>query len=188
MKPRTSEKEKNPPNKRPKKEEQFFIPRDDPYDPYKPNSRKEITITALTQKYPLDKDDHEMLQEIAADYDHCLPTDIIEGAHKRPFISKESQVQLLRLPTWLRTMIESKYEDIHKKYGHQTHNFLKLLGNRIDIDRTVFNRFDDIEDLDVGETEGIEKQFVVEDKDLEQDGKAQIKAGDLLRVAQACKV
>jgi hypothetical protein len=120
------------------------IPRDNPNDPFKPSSVQAIHRLAesggtVNKSQILLKSEEDMLQNYGADLDMCTPLDRTnpQGA-KTSNISRESRAELLKLPSWLRSFIESRFDTIHDKYKHHTHIFLQMLANRTDYRRMKY--------------------------------------------------
>jgi hypothetical protein len=156
-------------DKRAKIVEMFTNPRDDPNDVYKPNSRIETQTTIeIPASKPLSKDTGDLLHEIAANYDFCVPLDIIESYRPETFISEDCQEEIDRLPSWLRFLVIFKYDAIHAAYGHRSHQFLKNLANQVDIKRiSSFEEFEGQNEDDVRDTFEIYNRFRLNDTDTE---------------------
>lgn len=111
------------------------IPRNNPNDPFKPHS--EIAIHELAQGSPIEPyellpAEEELMQHYGYDLDRCTIFDKPNPSVKRPEIPKESLYVLNRFPAWLRSLIEARYDQLHKKYGSQTPIFLKMLAKRLE--------------------------------------------------------
>lgn len=168
----------------------FTNPRDDPLDIYKPNSKIETQTTCeIPYRKPLPPQESELLHEIAANYDYCVPLDIVEKFTPKAFISNESRIQLDRLPTWLRSLVVFRYDRIHERYGHHTHHYIKLLANRIDAKRSVNLEIQEKDDDDdITDNNEIQKRFALNEQDLTnelQRRREELYYNDLFRLKYA---
>lgn len=172
----------------------FTVPRNDPNDPFKPNSKDQVKILS---EQPLRKslppDEENMLQTIAVHYDYCLPLDIIEWPYPVRDISDENREQLVKLPTWLKALIIRRFDKIHDYFGPRTPFFLRMLANRIDFQRSVPMKIFEIdENEDEEDVYTINKNFVINDFDLDngpimetRKTTKSLQGTDLFRVAHA---
>lgn len=147
----------------------FTVSRDDPYDPYKPNSEistKIIGEQPLKQQLP--PEEEGMLQTIAVNYDYCLPLDIIDWPQPLHDVSKECREQLEKLPTWMKALILLRYDKISEYFGHRTHHFLRMLANRVDYQRSIPMKIFEVEvDDDEEDFYTINKDFVITEDDMD---------------------
>lgn len=173
----------------------FTVPRNDPYDPFKPNSETQTKIIAERPlKRPLPEDEENMLQNIAVNYDYCLPLDIVEWPDVAQDISNENREQLEKLPTWLKALIVRRYDTIYAYFGERTHYFLRMLANRIDFQRSFpIKIFEMDENEDEEDVYNINKNFVITDVEVDhhapivetRKSAKSLHGNDLFRVAHA---
>lgn len=136
------------------------ILRNDPEDVYKPHSLDAVNMLAEWPPWEAaTKQETEMLQEIACDEDRCCTMDTPVPDRPKPTVSIESRIQINRLPGWLRSLVEYRYNDIHNHFQNHTHHFLKTLADHIDYRRIKSLQFDWADDIDVP-GEGEEKNLV----------------------------
>ncbi|ODN05838.1 Cation channel sperm-associated protein 3 [Orchesella cincta] len=171
----------------------FTVPRNDPEDPFKPNSERQVKLMSeLPFRQPLPPLEEDMLQTVAVNYDFCLPLDIVEWTRPIKEISNECREQLEKLPTWLKALVMLRYDSIYDYFGNRTQYFLRMLANRIDFQRTIPMKIFDIdEDEDEEDFYTINKNFVITEEDfnapiLEPKRKQKsISGADLWKVAHA---
>jgi hypothetical protein len=73
-----------------------------------------------------------LLQSVAADLERSLSVEeIITLPYPDQKIDVEAQVEISRLPTWLRSMIRAKYSLLHEHFKEDTLKFLRNLVNKI---------------------------------------------------------
>lgn len=146
------------------------IPRNNPNDPFKPFSQQAIHELAQgcpEEPHELLPAEEEMIQHYGYDLDKCTIFDKPNPGIKKPEIPAESQFILNRYPAWLRTLIESRYAQLQKKYGSKTPIFLKMLGQRLEYQKTRHSK--DLSDLPVGDTEDGMQYMQTDRFDVEDD-------------------
>ncbi|CAL8138360.1 unnamed protein product [Orchesella dallaii] len=171
----------------------FTVPRNDPEDPFKANSERQVKIICeqpFRERLPSHEED--MLQTVAVNYDYCLPLDIVEWTRPIKEISNECREQLEKLPTWLKALIMLRYDSICDYFGNRTQYFLRMLANRIDFQRSIPMKIFDIdENEDEEDFYTINKNFIITEDDfnapiLEPKRKNKSMSGaDLWKVAHA---